>query len=150
MSLVNNIHHLTFVTEDMDRLIAFYKRIFDANVTLDLTEGPVRHVFIEVGDRTVLHPSQLPDASPPGFLPMFQRGRLDHFALNASSEEAFREIHRRVVSEGRDDGVVIDMGLMLLFSFTDPDNGLHEVVWWKPNGNHDGIMQEDWKYIKDY
>jgi len=115
-----------------------------------LTEGPVRHAFIEVGDKTVLHPFQLPDTSPPGFLPMFERGRLDHFALNATSEDAFREINQRIVAEGRDDGVVVDMGLLLLFSFTDPDDGLHEVVWWKPNGNHDGILRENWKYLKDY
>lgn len=76
----------------MERPIDFYKRIFYANVTLDLTECPVCYAFIEVGGRTVLHSFQLPDTNPPGFLPMFQRGRLDHFALNATSEEAFREI----------------------------------------------------------
>ena len=150
MNLVNGIHHLTFITEDLDRLIAFYERVFDATVTLDLQEGPVRHAFIEVGDATVLHPFQIPDVSPPGSLPMFARGRLDHFALNATSEDAFRELHRRVVAEGRDDGLVIDMGLLLLFNFTDPDDGLHEVVWWKPDGNQDGVLREDWTYIKDY
>jgi catechol 2,3-dioxygenase-like lactoylglutathione lyase family enzyme len=150
MRLTHGIHHLTFVTADMDRLIDFYKRVFDAEVTLDLTEGPIRHAFIEVGERTVLHPFQLPDTSPPGALPMFQRGRLDHFALNAASEEAFRELRRRIVAEGRDDGVVIDMGLLLLFNFTDPDEGNHEVVWWKPNGSHDGVLRENWEYIKDY
>jgi len=150
MPLINNINHLTFITGDMDRLIDFYKRIFDANVTLDLTEGPVRHVFIEVGDQTVLHPFQLPDTNPPGFLPMFQRGRLDHFALNATSEEAFREIYRRIVAEGSLDGVVIDMGLLLLFSFKDPDDAVQEVVWWKPAGSQKGALRENWKYIKDY
>jgi len=63
---------------------------------------------------------------------MFQRGRLDHFALNVASEEAFREIHRRVLAEGRDEGVVTDMGALLLFTFTDPDGGCHEVAWMKP------------------
>jgi catechol 2,3-dioxygenase-like lactoylglutathione lyase family enzyme len=150
MSLVNGIHHLTFITADMDRLIAFYGRVFDASVTLDLTEGPIRHAFINVGDSTVLHPFQIPGKMPPSSLPMFQRGRLDHFALNAASEEKFRELHRRIVAEGRDDGVVIDMGLLLLFNFTDPDDGLHEVVWWKPEGNTDGILRDDWVYIEDY
>ena len=81
---------------------------------------------------------------------MFERGRLDHFALNATSEEAFREIRQRVIAEGRDNGVVIDMGLLLLFNFTDPDNGEHEVVWWKPDGTQHGILRDDWVYIKDY
>ncbi|GEM_PF-4648759 len=81
---------------------------------------------------------------------MFQRGRLDHFALNATSEDAFRELRNRIIAEGRDECVVIDMGLLLLFNFTDPDDGEHEVVWWKPDGTQDGILRDDWAYIADY
>jgi len=29
MQLLNDINHLTFITADMDRLIAFYKRVFE-------------------------------------------------------------------------------------------------------------------------
>jgi catechol 2,3-dioxygenase-like lactoylglutathione lyase family enzyme len=133
MKLLNDINHLTFLTADMDRLIAFYERVFEARVTLDLVEDGLRHVFIEVGPHTVLHPFQVPGVEPPDPQPpMFQRGRLDHFALNAASEEAFRELRRRVVIEGASDGVVTDMGSLLIFTFTDPDGGVHEVVWMKP------------------
>jgi hypothetical protein len=39
-----------------------------------------------------------------------------------------------VVAEGADkDGVVTDMGSLLLFSFNDPDGVRHEVVWVKPS-----------------
>ena len=133
MQLLNGIHHLTFVTSDMDWLIAFYERVFEARVTVDLEEEGLRHAFIAVGPHTVLHPFQVPGVDPPGSQPMFGRGRLDHFALNAASEEAFREILRRVVAEGAGDGTVTDMGSLLNFGFTDPDEGEHEVVWVKPN-----------------
>jgi catechol 2,3-dioxygenase-like lactoylglutathione lyase family enzyme len=99
--LVDGIHHVTFLTEDMDRLVAFYERVFDAEKTLDMTEEGVRHVFLKVGQPTVLHPFQMlegPDPPPPS--PMFSRGRLDHFALYAPSEEAFRELRRRIEAEG--------------------------------------------------
>jgi catechol 2,3-dioxygenase-like lactoylglutathione lyase family enzyme len=119
--LLNDIHHLTFITADMDRLISFYERIFGARVTVDLEEDGLRHAFIEVGPHTVLHPFQVPGVEPPGHQPMFQRGRLDHFALNAAGEEAFREVRRRLVAEGASDGAVTDMGSLLLLSFTDPD-----------------------------
>ena len=46
MSLVEGVHHVTFLTEDLDRLVAFYERVFEANKTLDMTEEGVRHVFI--------------------------------------------------------------------------------------------------------
>jgi catechol 2,3-dioxygenase-like lactoylglutathione lyase family enzyme len=149
MKLLNDIHHLTFITGDMDRLIAFYQRVFEARVTIDLEEEGLRHAFIELGPHTVLHPFQIPGVEPPGEQPMFQRGRLVHFALNAASEEAFRELHRRVVAEGASDGVVTDMGALLLFNFTDPDQGRHEVVWAKPDVPVEaGLKRADWTIVE--
>lgn len=136
MVLVNDLHHMTFLTADMDRLIAFYERVFNARVTFDREEeGGLRHAFIEIGPHTVLHPFEVRSVEVPGRQPIFARGRLDHFALNAASEEAFREIRLRLLAEGAgatDGGLVTDMGAMLSFSFHDPDGGWHEVMWVKP------------------
>ncbi len=133
MPLLDGLHHVTTLTADMDRLLQFYVRVFDARVTLDLAEEGLRHAFIELGPHTVLHPFQVSGVEvPQGDVPMFARGRLDHFALHASTEEAFRELRRRVVAEGAGDGVVTDMGSLLIFGFTDPDGAHHEVVWTKP------------------
>jgi catechol 2,3-dioxygenase-like lactoylglutathione lyase family enzyme len=134
--LVDDLHHMTFITADMNRLLAFYERIFDAKVVLDLEEeGGVRHAFIEIGTHTLLHPFEVPGVEPPGRQQIFKRGRLDHFALNAATEEAFREIRRRLIAEGRnatEGGLVTDMGSMWSFSFFDPDDAWHEVMWVKP------------------
>ena len=147
--LLDDINHLTFVTADMDRLISFYERVFGARTTVDLEEEGLRHAFIEVGPHTVLHPFQVPGIDPPGQQPMFERGRLDHFALNAKSEEAFRELHRRVAAEGTLDSVVTDMGSMLLFSFLDPDEGRHEVVWKKPGVPVEaGLRRAEWSTVE--
>jgi catechol 2,3-dioxygenase-like lactoylglutathione lyase family enzyme len=59
MRLVDGVHHVTFLTEDVDRLTAFYERVFNATRTLDMTEEGVRHVFLEIGPSTVLHPFQI-------------------------------------------------------------------------------------------
>jgi catechol 2,3-dioxygenase-like lactoylglutathione lyase family enzyme len=133
VQLLNDIHHLTFVTADLDRLIGFYERVFDARVRIDLEEEGLRHALIEVGPHTFLHPFQVPGVQPPGYQAMFDRGRLDHFGLNAVSEEAFLELRRRVIFEDAGDGEVTDMGSLLSFSFTDPDGGAHEVIWAKPD-----------------
>jgi catechol 2,3-dioxygenase-like lactoylglutathione lyase family enzyme len=147
--LLDDINHLTFITADMDRLISFYERVFGARTTADLEEEGLRHAFIEVGPHTILHPFQVPGVEPPGQQPMFGRGRLDHFALNAASEEAFRELHRRLAAEGALDSVVTDMGSMLLFSFLDPDEGRHEVVWRKPGVPVEaGLRQAEWKTVE--
>ena len=144
--LLEDIHHLTFVTADMDRLISFYERVFGARVAVDLEEEGLRHALIEVGAHTMLHPFQVPGVEPPGRQPFFRRGRLDHFALNAAGEEAFWELHRRISAEGALDSVVTDMGSMLLFSFLDPDEGRHEVVWKKPGVPVEtGLRRADWR-----
>jgi catechol 2,3-dioxygenase-like lactoylglutathione lyase family enzyme len=155
VALLNDLHHMTFVTADMDRLIAFYERIFDARVTFDrVEEDPPRrrHTFIEIGPHTVLHPFEVEGVEPPDRQPMFARGRLDHFALNVASEEAFREIRRRLIAEGAnatDGGLVTDMGSMWSFSFYDPDGGWNEVIWVKPGAPfEEGLTRPgDWNMI---
>jgi catechol 2,3-dioxygenase-like lactoylglutathione lyase family enzyme len=135
MKLVDGVHHVTFLTENIDRLAAFYGRVFDAPVTLDMTEEGVRHIFLEVGPATVLHPFQIlhGPALPPAPGTMFERGRLDHFALLAPSEEAFRELRRRLESEGAADGDVRDMKTLWIMGFHDPDGFYVEVIWRKPD-----------------
>jgi catechol 2,3-dioxygenase-like lactoylglutathione lyase family enzyme len=149
MMLLDGIHLVAFFTPDMDRLISFYEHVFEARVTLDLEEEGLRHVFIEVGPHTLLHPFQVPGIEPPEEQPMFHRGHLDHFAFNAASEEVFREIRRRIVAEGAGDGTVTDMGSFLTVSFTDPDKGWHEVVWAKP-GVSSGATTKlvDWETVE--
>jgi catechol 2,3-dioxygenase-like lactoylglutathione lyase family enzyme len=147
------MHHLAFLTADMDRLISFYERIFDARVTLDLEDGDLRHAFIEVGPHTVLHPFEIRGVEVPGRQPMFERGRLDHFALNTASEDAFREIRRRLIAEGAhatEGGLVTDMGSMLSFTFHDPDGAWVEIMWVKPGAAPEqGLVPPDeWEMIE--
>lgn len=146
--LLEDIHHLAFVTADMDRLIGFYRRVFDAEVLADMEEEGLRHAFIEVGPHTLLHPFQIPGIEPPAPLPMFERGRLDHFGLNAASEEAFRELRRRILAEGAGDGVVTNLGAVLSFSFEDPDGGAHEVVLVRPDVPLEDSLRRDWTTVE--
>ena len=151
MRLLEGIQHLTFLSEDLDRLASFYDRVFEVKKTLDLTEEGFRHIFLEVGPTTVLHPFQLLDRqalpSAPGR--MFERGRLDHFGLNAASEEAFAQLRRRVMAEGAGDGLVTDMGAFLSFGFVDPDGVGHEVMWVKPEAVAAEIRpRADWTTVQ--
>jgi catechol 2,3-dioxygenase-like lactoylglutathione lyase family enzyme len=149
--LVNDLHHMTFLTADLDRLISFYERVFEARTT-DRDDGGRRHAFIEIGPHTVLHPFEVPASLVPGRQPIFERGRLDHFALSAASEEAFREIRRRLIAEGAhatEDGLVTDIGAMWSLSFHDPDGGWHEVMWVKPGTSlaEDMKRPEEWEMV---
>jgi catechol 2,3-dioxygenase-like lactoylglutathione lyase family enzyme len=149
VKLVDGIHHVTFLTEDMDRLLAFYARVFEAKVTLDMTEEGLRHAFVRVGPTTVLHPFQLLEGpGPPPPTPMFSRGRLDHFALLAPSEEAFRELRRRIEAENAADGDVRDMGSLWIMGFVDPDGAAHEVILQRPGfADSDTLERADWTTV---
>lgn len=151
MRLVEGVHHLTFLTEDVDRLAAFYERVLEARKTLDMTEEGVRHVFLEIGPSTVLHPFQILDGpalpSAPGT--MFERGRLDHFAVLAPSEDAFREIRRRIESGGTAAGGVRDMETMWIMGFHDPDGFYVEVIWRKPDlPDAETLPRAEWRTVE--
>ena len=150
MALVAGAHHITFLTDDMDRLIAFYERIFDAEVTLDMTEEGMRHTFLRVGPTTVLHPFHpLDGPAPPPPGRMFKRGRLDHFALLAPNEDSFRELRRRLEAEGAADGDVRDMGSLWIMGYVDPDGAQHEVILQRPGySDADTLERADWTTVE--
>jgi catechol 2,3-dioxygenase-like lactoylglutathione lyase family enzyme len=147
--LVDGVHHVTFLTDDMDRMLGFYVRVFDAQVTLDMTEDGLRHTFLRVGPTTVLHPFQfLEGPAPPSPSPMFSRGRLDHFALLAPSEEAFRELRRRIEAEGAADGEVRDMRRLWIMGYFDPDGAAHEVILERPGfADSDTLERTEWTTV---
>ena len=61
---------------------------------------------------------------------MFQRGRIDHFALNVADAETFERLRSDRVERGASDGIVTDFGIMRVLSFTDPDGHTVELAHW--------------------
>ena len=60
--------------------------------------------------------------------PMWGRGRLDHFGLQAASVESFETIRQRLVEHGASDGEVNDFGTARSVFFRDPDGLEGEVL----------------------
>ena len=72
---------------------------------------------------------------PQGPIEIFQRGRIDHLALRAETEEDFWEVRERIYEAGASDsgnGLVTDLGPLLSVGFTDPDGLWGEVCWDRP------------------
>src|SRR5829696_303309 len=145
MRLVEGIQHLTFLSDDLDRLAGFYDRVFEVKKKLDLTEEGFRHIFLEVSATTVLHPFQILDAPalPPAPGTMFKRGRIDHFALLAPSEQAFREIGRRLEAEDAAARPVRDTRTAWIMDFHDPDGLYVEVIWRKPDARDADTLRHE-------
>ena len=138
MALLAGIHHVAFLSADIDRLKEFYSRVFDAKCGLDevLEHGPwdnARHAFIDLGGGCVLHAFEVKDENSKWLqkMPIFDRGRVDHIALQASSMEAFEALRGRLVDAGASDGTITDFGTVLSVFFRDPDGMEAEVAYWK-------------------
>jgi catechol 2,3-dioxygenase-like lactoylglutathione lyase family enzyme len=149
MPLTEGSHHVATLTADMDRLIGFYEQVFDGQVLLDMREEGLRHAFIDLGGGFILHPFQIPGTDvPQGELPMFDRGRIDHLALKATTPEAFWTIRERIYEAGASDGEVVDLGPLLSAGFTDPDGLWGEVCWDLPEAQRRGHGERsEWRRL---
>ena len=124
--LTIGINHIAVISKDLDRLQAFYREVFEAEVIMDGTEFPdgsgPRVSLIRVGPYAELNAFEIDvNTEADRQIPMFGRGRLDHFALQAGSIEDFEEIRRRLRDRGCADDFVTDFGHVLSLFFTDPD-----------------------------
>jgi catechol 2,3-dioxygenase-like lactoylglutathione lyase family enzyme len=121
--LLNGVNHVAILTKDTDRLHAFYREVFDAEVSRDITEQDgVRLSFVDVGPATELNVFEVDgNTEAQRQTPMFGRGRIDHLGLQAASKEAFDTIRERLISCGASDGFVTDFGPILSIFFRDPD-----------------------------
>ena len=133
MALSQGCNHVTIVTEDIDRFIAFYTQNFDAKVRMDLDEGALRHALIDMGADFCLHPFQVTweCEHEAGISEIFARGHVDHFALNIPDRTSFEELRKRLVDCGASEGRVRDFGMVEVMSFEDPDGMECELALWK-------------------
>ena len=131
--LLNGINHVATLTNDTDRLHAFYRDVFDAEVVHDNTdaaEGPgVRMSVVDIGNGTMLNVFDIAgNSEATRQTPMFGRGRIDHIGLRARDLASFEEIRRRLMERGAADAFVTDFGEDLSLFFRDPDGLEGEVL----------------------
>lgn len=149
MVLTNGINHVALLTQDIDRFIQFYARIFDATVAVDIDEGDARHALVDLGNGFYLHPFQLADSNPysAGSPDMFRRGHLDHFGIDVGDENTFQELRRRLVAAGASDGAVVDFGISRNVWFADPDGHGCEIVIAVEGGQ---ILRFDERVVEEF
>jgi len=90
--LLNGVNHVALLTHDTDRLVAFYREVFDAEVGAHLEEfdGAIQLTIIHIGPTTELNVFQIEgNTEADRQAPMFGRGRTDRQA------PADRGKHRR-------------------------------------------------------
>jgi catechol 2,3-dioxygenase-like lactoylglutathione lyase family enzyme len=124
--LLKGLNHVAVLTNDTARLVEFYLEVFEAEILRDGSEfpdgsGPLLTI-IKIGDWAELNVFQIEGNTQADHqTPMFERGRLDHLAVQAASLEAFETIRERLMARGAADDFVTDFGPMLSLFFRDPD-----------------------------
>jgi len=133
--LLNGVNHVAVLTMDTDQLHSFYRQVFDATISHDEeNESGFRFSLVDIGPHTELNVFQIAANSQAELqAPMFERGRLDHFGLQAASLEAFELIRDRLLARGATDGFVTDFGPVLSVYFVGPDGLEGEVCASNPD-----------------
>jgi catechol 2,3-dioxygenase-like lactoylglutathione lyase family enzyme len=120
--LLDGVNHVAVLTNDTDRLHAFYQDVFEATVSRDAPAGPgMRLSFVDIGPHTELNVFQIDGNDEANRHKMFGRGPIDHMGLHAASIDAFDIIRDRLIERGATDGFVTDFGPILSVFFRDPD-----------------------------
>ena len=124
--LLKGLNHVATLTNDAARLLSFYQEVFEAEVLRDGSEFPdgkgPRLTIIKIGDWSELNVFQIEGNTQADHqTPMFERGRIDHLAVQAASLPAFETIRERLMARGAADDFVTDFGPMLSVFFRDPD-----------------------------
>jgi catechol 2,3-dioxygenase-like lactoylglutathione lyase family enzyme len=151
MPLSDGISHVATVTDDLDRMVGFYQRVFDAELFgAVMEEEGLRHALICLNESVMLHPFEVPWVEGDDRREMFTRGRVDHFGVTVATVEALLEVRRRLQAEGEGvtDGEIRDFGAVYSLHYVDPDGVNLEVNMWKPNAaEHDMLQREDWTVV---
>jgi catechol 2,3-dioxygenase-like lactoylglutathione lyase family enzyme len=133
--LLNGIHLIALISKDIDRLRVFYTEVFDAEVGATKPHGDKggeTMTMIRIGPHTELNVFTIEgNTEPDRQTPMWGRGRLDHFGLQAASEESFETIRQRLIEHGASDGEVNEFGAVRSVFFRDPGGLEGEVLFGK-------------------
>jgi catechol 2,3-dioxygenase-like lactoylglutathione lyase family enzyme len=124
MPMTSGFDHVATVTPDLDRVVAFYGAVFDAEVTFELaaTDDHRRMVILDLGGRSALNITEQPadtivgDRTKPG-----GRGPIDHYGIALASRAALSEVRDRLRSAGADTGDIQRLGDTWSLFFRDPD-----------------------------
>jgi catechol 2,3-dioxygenase-like lactoylglutathione lyase family enzyme len=151
MTLTNGCSHIATMTDDVDRLLGFYRRVFDAETMFDMEEEGLRHAGIDLGGGTILHAFCVPWVEADDRRTMFERGRIDHYGVTVPTVDALLEVRRRLQAEGdgMTDGQIRDFGPLYSLHYDDPDGVSLEVNLLKESWTSEPVRQRvDWTVVE--
>jgi catechol 2,3-dioxygenase-like lactoylglutathione lyase family enzyme len=116
--------HVATVTADLDRIVAFYREVFDAEVAFEMTatvDHP-RMAILDLGGGGALNVIERPEDTIVGERTSFGgRGPIDHYGIAVPSSAILRDMRDRLIAADADVGEVQRLGATWSLFFRDPD-----------------------------
>jgi len=124
MPITAGFNHVATLTPNLDRLVAFYRRVFDAEVRAEIEarEDHPRMAVIDLGGRAALNAFEVADGDIIGERRrQGGRGAIDHYAIAVDDRGTLDDVRERLVEWGADIGEIQQLGEEWSLFFRDPD-----------------------------
>jgi len=126
--------HVAVLTKDLEGFVSFYEDVFGARAESRMTDEGLELVVLRIAPQAEINVFRIDgNEEVTKQVPMFGRGRLDHFAFRAADLDAFDAIRDRLIERGCTDGFVTDFGHVLSVFFRDPEGLEAEVCVGNPD-----------------
>lgn len=124
MPISTGFNHVATGTANLDRVVAFYRTVFDAELTFEMaaTDDHPRMAILDLGGGSALNVFEQPegtlvgDRTAPG-----GRGPIDHYGVAVASRADLDQIRDRLLAAGADIGEIHRLGDIWSLFFRDPD-----------------------------
>jgi catechol 2,3-dioxygenase-like lactoylglutathione lyase family enzyme len=124
MPISSGFNHVATVTSDLDRVVAFYRAVFDAEVTHEIPKGDdhPRMIILDLGGGAALNVfEQEPGTIVGDRRAAGGRGPIDHYGVAVPTLAEVELVRDRLVAWGSDIGEVHQLGDVWSLFFRDPD-----------------------------
>jgi catechol 2,3-dioxygenase-like lactoylglutathione lyase family enzyme len=122
--ITTGFNHVATLTTDLDRLAAFYKDAFGAEVTFEMEAQPdhPRMIILDLGGGAGLNVFEVPADEIIGEQRrQGGRGAIDHFGLAVDSLATLEAVRDRLVAAGAEIGEIQQLGSEWSLFFRDID-----------------------------
>ena len=124
MPITTGFNHVATLTSDMERLVAFYRDVFGAEITFEMAATPdhPRMTILDLGAGTALNVFETAADEIIGERRrQGGRGAIDHYGLNVDSLATLEQVKERLLAAGADIGEIQRLGSEWSLFFRDPD-----------------------------
>ena len=124
MPITTGFNHVATLTTDMERLVAFYRDVFGAEVTFEMAATPdhPRMTILDLGAGAALNVFEAtPDEIIGERRKQGRRGAIDHYGLSVDSLATLEQVKERLLAAGADIGEIQRLGGEWSLFFRDPD-----------------------------